>query len=175
MFSAALRYRPFATRAFVRTSKGLKPARRLASTTPGPWSASAEGVGYAVAAGLAVVSGAAGYAFASRSSAVADVRAASPARLSTPTYGTKEDYQKAIAELREVLGGDEDRVSTDEGDLETHGFSFHDPHPGTHSIYPEEEAGKADVGLYNSRRTPAFGGGLSSEHKGRRQDCEDCR
>jgi uncharacterized protein HemX len=129
MLSAALRSRASATRAVARTSKGLKPTRRLASASSGSANANAGSVGYAVAAGLAVASGAAGYALASRSGAVSD-KAASLADQLTSTYGTKEDYQKAIIELREVFGGNADRVSTDEGDLQIHGFSIQDPYPG---------------------------------------------
>ncbi|RAL10613.1 FAD-binding oxidoreductase [Aspergillus homomorphus CBS 101889] len=38
-----------------------------------------------------------------------------------PQYGTAKDFEKAIAELRASLG--DDALSTDEGDLQVHGFS----------------------------------------------------
>jgi hypothetical protein len=115
------------SRVLVRSSRAAKPTRRLASTTASPSSA---GVGYAVAAGLAAASGAAGYAFASRSGAVAAAKEAPPSTSSVPTYGTKEDYKKGIAELREAFGNDEERVTTDDGYLRQHGFAEQDPHPG---------------------------------------------
>ena len=42
-----------------------------------------------------------------------------------PVYGTREDYHKAIDDLRALFDRrkQEDRVSTDESDLETHGIS----------------------------------------------------
>lgn len=44
-------------------------------------------------------------------------------------YGSPSDFAKAIQKLREALTGDE-QVSTDEDDLEVHGFSENDYHPG---------------------------------------------
>ena len=44
-------------------------------------------------------------------------------------YGSPEDFKKAIEELRALLPG-EDAVSTDVEDLEHHGFSENDYHPG---------------------------------------------
>jgi hypothetical protein len=123
---AALRARAV-SRGSVRAFKFARPARRLASTTAGPAPA---GVGYAVAGGLAVASGAAGYGLASRFGVVAEARTAPPPDSTVPTYGTNEDYQKAIKELKDALGNDSDRVTTEEGDLQTHGFVDHDPHPG---------------------------------------------
>lgn len=43
-------------------------------------------------------------------------------------YGTATDFQKAIAELTHAFP--EELVSTDQDDLETHGFSENDYHPG---------------------------------------------
>jgi hypothetical protein len=123
---ASLRARAV-SRASIRSLKAAKPVRRFASTTAGPTSA---GINYAVAGGLAVASGAAGYVLASRSDAVANAKQSPPPDSSVPTYGTKEDYQKAIGELREAFGNDEERVTVEEGDLQTHGFVEHDPHPG---------------------------------------------
>jgi D-lactate dehydrogenase (cytochrome) len=107
--------------------------KRFASTTP-PGS-SGTGVSYVLAAGLAVASGAAGYTFANSSGQVAEARHAPPPERSTPQYGTPDDYKKAIGELLEAFGGDEEAVSTDEGTLELHGFGVHDSHPGA-SILP---------------------------------------
>ncbi|KAJ5885147.1 FAD-binding type 2 [Penicillium taxi] len=39
----------------------------------------------------------------------------------TPQYGSMKDFEKAIAELRAILG--EDTISTDEDELQRHGFS----------------------------------------------------
>lgn len=44
-------------------------------------------------------------------------------------YGTPEDFQKAISELRAAFS-DEHAVSTDPEDLHVHGFSDNDYHPG---------------------------------------------
>ncbi|KAJ8482850.1 hypothetical protein ONZ45_g14801 [Pleurotus djamor] len=55
-----------------------------------------------------------------------------------PQYGTPKDFESAIRELREVLPK-EGMVSRDEEDLERHGFSLYDYHPGAlHSVivYP---------------------------------------
>lgn len=43
-------------------------------------------------------------------------------------FGSPEDIEKAIQELRTVLG--EAQVSTDPGDLQIHGFSANDHHQG---------------------------------------------
>ncbi|CBF76772.1 hypothetical protein AN4792.2 [Aspergillus nidulans FGSC A4] len=44
-----------------------------------------------------------------------------PKDAGTPRYGTAKDFEKAIAELQVKLG--EDAISTDEDDLQRHGFS----------------------------------------------------
>ena len=44
-------------------------------------------------------------------------------------FGSPEDIQKAIEELRTVLDGAQ--VSTDPGDLQVHGFSANDHHQGS--------------------------------------------
>ncbi|KAE8147797.1 oxidoreductase [Aspergillus avenaceus] len=41
-------------------------------------------------------------------------------KVEQPQYGSTQDYQRAIAEIQATLG---DVISTDEGDLEAHGFS----------------------------------------------------
>lgn len=46
-----------------------------------------------------------------------------------PTYGTPEDFDSAIRELRATFPSGE-YVSTDPDDLHTHGFSENDYHPG---------------------------------------------
>ncbi|KAI0736753.1 FAD-linked oxidase-like protein [Fomitopsis betulina] len=45
-------------------------------------------------------------------------------------YGSPEDFQRAIQELRDSFA-DKDAVSTDPDDLHTHGYSENDYHPGT--------------------------------------------
>lgn len=50
-----------------------------------------------------------------------------------PTYGTPEDFQKAIQEMRHAFnnkGHESGIVSTDPDDLRIHGFSDNDYHPG---------------------------------------------
>ncbi|KAF8990475.1 FAD-linked oxidase-like protein [Cyathus striatus] len=54
-----------------------------------------------------------------------------------PTYGTPQDFNQAIAELRTLFA--EEDVSTDVEELHSHGFSENDYHPGTpHTVivYP---------------------------------------
>lgn len=51
------------------------------------------------------------------------------------TYGSAQDFQNAIAELRRTFPL-EDKVSTDLEVLELHGFSENDYHPGMHSQCP---------------------------------------
>jgi D-lactate dehydrogenase (cytochrome) len=46
-----------------------------------------------------------------------------------PTYGTPEDFQSAIKDLRVAFPAG-DAVSTDLDDLHMHGFSENDHHPG---------------------------------------------
>jgi len=50
----------------------------------------------------------------------------------SPQYGTAQDFERAIAELKATLG--EAKVSTDAGDLHGHGFSAFDHHPGASII-----------------------------------------
>ena len=45
-----------------------------------------------------------------------------------PKFGTSEDFNRAIDELKRALG--KDSVSTDREDLFIHGFSANDHHPG---------------------------------------------
>jgi D-lactate dehydrogenase (cytochrome) len=53
---------------------------------------------------------------------------------SVPEYGTPEDFKNAIAELRAALP--EDMVTDDEEDLQQHGFSANDYHPGVDRCLP---------------------------------------
>ncbi|KAJ5692365.1 FAD-binding domain-containing protein [Penicillium macrosclerotiorum] len=55
-----------------------------------------------------------GYAYANYSQPA-------PGKAQKPQYGSARDFEKAIAELRATLGGD--TISTDEGDLQQHGYS----------------------------------------------------
>lgn len=60
-----------------------------------------------------------------------------------PTYGSPDDFQAAISELRDIFkdtAGKEDgevEVSTDPDDLEVHGFSDNDYHPSEFPHPPE--------------------------------------
>ena len=53
----------------------------------------------------------------------------SPIKLNNK-YGSPEDFQRAIQELRDSFAN-KDAVSTDPDDLHTHGYSENDYHPGT--------------------------------------------
>lgn len=79
------------------------------------------------------MSGGLGYYAASGPSASA-FGSASAGSTAKPTYGTKEDYQRAIEELRSTFSHEPEAVSTEEGVLQTHGFSIQDPHPGEFSL-----------------------------------------
>lgn len=48
-------------------------------------------------------------------------------------YGSPEDFQRAIQELRDSFP-DKDAVSTDPDDLHTHGYSENDYHPGASTM-----------------------------------------
>ncbi|KAI0792494.1 FAD-linked oxidase-like protein [Abortiporus biennis] len=59
------------------------------------------------------------------------ISANSPSGLNE-NYGSVDDFQKAIQELRDTFGGeDEGKVSNDAEILEVHGFSENDYHPGS--------------------------------------------
>ncbi|CEJ57174.1 Putative Oxidoreductase, FAD-binding [Penicillium brasilianum] len=77
------------------------------STNSSSWTASRTLLVSAFAAGL-------GYGYASYGRE-------SPRAAKKPQYGSPKDFEKAIAELRAKLG--EDSISTDEGDLQQHGYS----------------------------------------------------
>ncbi|KAF8843456.1 hypothetical protein BDN67DRAFT_897080 [Paxillus ammoniavirescens] len=90
-----------------------------------------------------------------------------------PTYGSPQDFQIAIQELRDTFAkegdGAEDVVSTDPEDLRVHGFSENDHHPGaphTVVVYPRstEDVVKV-VKLATKYRMPLtpFSGGTSVE------------
>jgi D-lactate dehydrogenase (cytochrome) len=69
-----------------------------------------------------------------------------------PTYGTPEDFQKAIQELRHTFGNEGREsgvVSTDPDDLRIHGFSENDHHPGVSVSTP--------IVLHSNRFTLASG------------------
>jgi hypothetical protein len=163
MFSA-LRTRT-ATRALTRSTKTVKPIRRFVSTSPSP---SSSHVTYTVAAGLAAISGAVGYTLASYRSPSGPASAIANYAVEAPSYGTPEDYKKAIQELREAFDGDEDRVSTDEGDLETHGFSVQDPHPGQRLRFRPTIAE-----IDETQRFLALSRGVAFEHGGCSEGCKN--
>lgn len=50
----------------------------------------------------------------------------------TPTYGTPEDFERAIQSLRQELSHIDGGVSTNPDDLHAHGFSVNDYHPGAY-------------------------------------------
>lgn len=78
--------------------------------------------------GLATLTGLAGYSYASAASQpvpestfVRDVNKAEHNVQFVSTYGTAEDFEKAILDLRQHLLNSDETVSTDEGVLESHG------------------------------------------------------
>ncbi|KAF5391081.1 hypothetical protein D9757_003133 [Collybiopsis confluens] len=80
--------------------------------------------------GASIASGFAGFAWATRQKAIVS--------LAKPEYGSPQDFQKAIVELKNSFP-DKDTVSTDPEDVYAHGFSVNDYHPGfAHSVvvYP---------------------------------------
>ncbi|KAF8558658.1 hypothetical protein OG21DRAFT_1595268 [Imleria badia] len=89
-----------------------------------------------------------------------------------PTYGTSEDFQKAIQELRDTFsnqGHESGVVSTDPDDLHVHGFSVNDYHPGalhTVVVYPRSTEDVINiVKIATKYRMPVtpFSGGTSLE------------
>ena len=56
-----------------------------------------------------------------------------PVRLND-RYGTAEDFQKAIEELRATIPFPEEAVSTNPGILQAHGTSANNHHPGSTSV-----------------------------------------
>lgn len=75
--------------------------------------------------GASLVTGITGFYIGSSPRMAADV----------PSFGTPNDFRSAIHELREALPGD-DSVSTDADELERHGFSLYDYHPGNYCHMP---------------------------------------
>jgi len=95
-----------------------------------------------------------------------DVFGSSPS--STPTYGSPEDVQKAIEELRQALPG-KNSVQTNPNTLEVHGSSENSYHPSSpHSIvvmaHSTEDVVKV-VNISRKYRVPiiAYGGATSLE------------
>lgn len=100
-----------------------------------------------------------------------------------PTYGTPEDFRQAIQELRHIFsneGHESTLVSTNPDDLQVHGFSENDYHPGTsHSLsavgtpivlssncftFAAVNHVYALAGLY---RCPSYSSGVSKQHRRR--------
>ncbi|KAI0691286.1 FAD-linked oxidase-like protein [Cerioporus squamosus] len=85
-----------------------------------------------------LLSGAVAYYVASRpDGAPGTERNRASAKLNSQ-YGSPEDFKKAIEELRQFFPG-EDAVTTDVEDLEAHGYSENDYHPGSRPsvvVYP---------------------------------------
>ena len=80
------------------------------------------------AVGLATLTGLAGYSYASTASQpdpestfVLDVNKPEQNVQFVSTYGTAEDFKKAILDLQQHLPNSDETVSTDEGVLESHG------------------------------------------------------
>lgn len=82
-----------------------------------------------------LVSGAVGYTVAQRQT----IAAAAEDKDAEPKFGTPDDFKQAIAELR-LAFIDEDDVSTDIEDLEAHGLSVYDHHPGAAIRYHTPKA-----------------------------------
>ncbi|KAF8824809.1 hypothetical protein HHX47_DHR7000628 [Lentinula edodes] len=89
--------------------------------------------------GSALVGGLLGFTLADRARTSLPSHSLIPTGSATkPTYGSPEDFGKAIEELKRTFPG-EDIVSTDPEDVYNHGFSVNDYHPGiSHSVvvYP---------------------------------------
>jgi len=107
------------SRTVIRTA----PIRHLSSETTPPSQSSRAPLLLAAALG----SGALGYAIAQTVSA--DEQQPIVNLNAKPVYGSPQDFQKAIKELQAAFP-DADAVSTDLDDLQTHGFSANDWHPG---------------------------------------------
>ncbi|KAJ3801728.1 FAD-linked oxidase-like protein [Lentinula aff. detonsa] len=118
---------------------------------------------FALLSAASLISGFVGYSLANRRDASAS------ASLVKPQYGSREDYARAIEELKKTFAGDEDAVSTNADDLYSHGFSVNDYHLGTpHTVvmYPTctEDVVKV-VHIATKYRMPiiAYSGGTSLE------------
>jgi D-lactate dehydrogenase (cytochrome) len=88
-----------------------------------------------------------------------------------PSYGSKDDYESAIKDLREVFGrlGKADNVSTEDDDLQSHGvsdWSYHPAHRPTVVVWVESTREVQEVVRIATRwRVPItpFSGGTSLE------------
>ena len=85
------------------------------------------------AVGLATLTGLAGYSYANAASQpapestfVRNVNKAEQNARFVSTYGTAEDFEKAILDLQQHLPNSGETVSTDEGVLESHGRAYLD-------------------------------------------------
>lgn len=95
------------------------------SARSGSTSSPSSGSFLAAVLGASVFSGLAGFFYARRSLS----NSSSPIdTLANPQYGSPDDYQRGIEELRAVLP--EDMVSTNPEDLLVHGMSANVWHPG---------------------------------------------
>ncbi|KAK7461948.1 D-lactate ferricytochrome c oxidoreductase [Stygiomarasmius scandens] len=84
--------------------------------------------------GISFASGLVGYYIAQPSNSSTPISSRSKSN-----FGTPEDFDMAIEELKQVFHDDSEVVSTDAEDLRLHGFSVNDYHPGTpHTVvvYP---------------------------------------
>ncbi|CAE6393724.1 unnamed protein product [Rhizoctonia solani] len=154
--------RSLSRRALFQTS--LRPSatnsgyRALSSAAPG----TSSGPSYVAFAGIAALSGLAGYFISQSTSGNVPNDA-----LVSPKYATKDEVQKAITELEALFP--EGGVSTDPDVLKAHGFSENSYHPSApHSVvvlaHSTEDVVKI-VKIANKYRIPitAFSGGTSLE------------
>jgi hypothetical protein len=120
-----------------RAAPGGSSSARLASTSAPAGGGASLPVLVAVGAGSVL----AGYLLAPRpapaqAQTVADAAHAPPPTDSVPSFGSSDDFRKAIDELRAAFGGDGDAVTTDEDVLKSKGFSENDYHPGALCLLP---------------------------------------
>ncbi|KAI0632542.1 FAD-linked oxidase-like protein [Trametes polyzona] len=126
-----LRARPLLRPAHdARRSYSSANADSLRPSSKGPVAPLAFVLGAALSGGLA-------YYLATSTRDEAEVRNRAGAELNNK-YGSPQDFQKAIEELRQTFPA-EGAVTTDVEDLEEHGFSENDYHPSSHPsvvVYP---------------------------------------
>lgn len=132
-----LRARSFGARILRSPRSTVHQPRRLQSTAPKPPPPSPPSLALPILASFAL--GAAAYHLSTSPNTLSSIfgtkgrESASPVAGLNNTYGTTEDFAKAVQLLKEVFP-EEDTVTTDPDDLETHGFSENDYHPGASPV-----------------------------------------
>jgi hypothetical protein len=132
---------------FRRVVSSGRQVRRL--STVGGGSKAATTLSWSLLLGGITLGGAAGYYTGFRKSVTSindnltsvdlhDVRKRIPVKFNS-TYGTPEDFQRAIEELRRTIPLSDETVSTDPGVLQSHGVSMNDYHPGEWRSSPPPE------------------------------------